>query len=351
MKSIFRFFLAILLCAPALVSCYDQGSAAGDDAAARCVTVDDSKKIIFETAQNVYASIPAEIKAGDTFTPVKGMTVTVLSVSENPRSAELNIVLEECAFSLLKSVISGTVNADLVMGDGVFQMTLNTVPEQPLDVTGPGLEDALVELSNLSVYVNPGEGSGFSGTIIINGKEYTLDEIITMEQALEILAEALGKVSWDDVAERIKNGDDSASARFAVPIGTIYNQDGLMINLALELNMTEPGALLTFTFDNYLLSQGSIASQTLSGDMEAFASFYSLTVLKIVVNTGDDPLYVNTGILGIKIPLAFRDVTLYFDLLTMGLAEDPAPSGTIYLAGIPMGLDSVWFEFLMSLFQ
>jgi hypothetical protein len=339
-----------MLCAPALVSCYDQGPAAGDDASARCVTVDDSKQIILETAQNIYKEIPADVEAGDSFSPMTGMTVTVLSVSENPRGAELNIVLEECAFSLLKSVISGTVNADLVMDDGVFQMTLNTMEDQPLDVTGPGLEDAAVDLKDLTVYVNPGEGSGFQGTIIINGKEYILDEIITMEQALAILAEALGKVSWDDVADRIKNGDDSTSARFAVPIGNIYNQDGLMIDLVLELNMTEPGALLTFTFDDYLLSQGSISDQTLSGDMEAFASFYSLTVLKIVVNTGDDPLYVNTGILGIKIPLAFRDVTLYFDLLTMDLAEDPSPSGTIYLAGIPVGLDSVWFEFLMSLF-
>jgi hypothetical protein len=76
----------------------------------------------------------------------------------------------------------------------------------------------------------------------------------------------------------------------------------------------------------------------------------------------DSPLILTTVIrnpiprlpdITIKAPVEFQDITVYYDIKTRLIYEDPEPAGTIVISGIPIQINGEWtglINMLLSIF-
>jgi hypothetical protein len=327
----------------------------------------DVKVIINDTLQNVELDdILAGLGTGDqpsTFSK-PGMTLEA-RVSLNPLKATLKLTLDSLAVMGGRCALSGvmTVDARFAEGEGTYLLTINTPEGAPLTVLCADCGESTIDCSGLSVLVTfrPFSAS-FTGTVFINGEEFTLAEFLTPEQILATLTGALGKLPWEKLVELFQgavpdSGDQSgsptalfgaAATGYTVPI---YNRDGLKVAAGIASDWS--GIVMNITFTGYSFDQAS--SIALNGTVNAHVSFtnWYLSEVKIVLNTPQGTPLRITGIpLALITPtIGLADVTLYYNIYSGAIVDRPGDNGRISLNGLSFPFDPGWIQTIMDLLQ
>ncbi len=163
----------------------------------------------------------------------------------------------------------------------------------------------------------------------------------------------LQTIDWNSLFSS-SNGLD-----YAIPLGTVYNQDGMKIDACLIVGLTDGiGIGLTFTLDDYQLQTGEEPLPTVSGQIVVgmtclfdWESIFTQTPSAVMVTMDtplDNQLVYTGGIMnGQKIGLV--DVELEYSMGSFNIGSPLSMSGDFILNGVTVPFDSKYIDLLIGL--
>lgn len=163
----------------------------------------------------------------------------------------------------------------------------------------------------------------------------------------------LQTIDWDSLFS------GSSGLNYAIPLGTVYNQDGMEIDACLILGLTDGiGIGLTFDLDDYQLQTGEDPLPTVSGQIVVgmtckfnWESIFTQTPSAVMVTMYtpmDDQLVYTGGILdGQKIGL--DDVELEYSMSSFSIGSPISMSGAAIINDVVIPFDSKILELLIGL--
>ena len=170
---------------------------------------------------------------------------------------------------------------------------------------------------------------------------------------LLVLNEGLKKVDFSKLSLVAKSRTgESLALDTSIPLGEIYNQDGLKINADLVLGLTDGiGIKLVLDMDNFAIQTTDNSSASVSGTLELSLAYRTdLLTQKIVVsaNTPDDDVLVFTGGVMDGQNIGLKNLEMSYNFSELNLGSPVAVKGTVAVNGVDMYVDSKILEMLTS---
>ena len=321
------------------------------------LTFDQAKELLDEILQNI--SIDSlllklddfDCENGLTLEPADGLTIVITCTSLKDRynvSCEFNTYQS----TVLNSSIHGMFLASVTVSedDLTYQFEAYTPEGAPLIVDGGEHEGTTIVFSNIFITLSFKTLTlDTSGTIIIDDTEYFLNELVSFQDIniSTVIQEALNTVPWDDVMALLTTY--TSGSRFITPGITVYNENGMHVDARLDLNFDEPGVILDITFNNYLIDENY--SFGLNGMLTVFASFDTVTDLKLVLNTEEGSSLSLSGFPIFTPTIVLQDAVLYYNWSDEELVEKEGDNGTIIFNGLSFPFNLSWLVTIQELLQ
>ena len=189
-----------------------------------------------------------------------------------------------------------------------------------------------------------------------SGKDESADKK-KAAQALKVVNDSMSQFSVPLVTSYSKTDGTVVVPDLGSLTGTIENDEKtLSIAFGNEVAGTQPGIQMTVTLTNFKVDLKDGVERSVTGTMQFFVTFELPGSIIVTANTPEDqPLQFTGGELDGKL-VGFENVKMIFDVSSdsssdNGIsAEAPvAVSGTLYLNGLPVYLDSEILELMIAM--
>ncbi|MDY6933686.1 MAG: hypothetical protein SVZ03_05605 [Spirochaetota bacterium] len=325
------------------------------------------KKIIEEALNSTFGDVGQigiwdliESLFNGTINIKEGLTVDIYT-SYDPFKLKLTFTFDEFGLNCIDSTISGIMTARIEhnIQDKAILMVMNTDDDTPLTLAGGEFDGTTIELEDLMVlYEYVIMKYSFNGKIIIDGTEYTLDDLlecdpsdfVPLEKIMNVLAVAMNQIDWNLIQEQFLSLVSDPAQDFESLI--IRDYDGLKIEMQIITDTEDPGIIFYLTFTEFQLEEYS--NLAISGEMTMLMTLHSYSIfpceliVKMLLNTEPGaPLVITGGLFDQTV--GFDDVALYYDLCKFDFADEPDPSGTFIINGIPVPVDEDWLNLLLAI--
>lgn len=176
-------------------------------------------------------------------------------------------------------------------------------------------------------------------------------------QALKVVNDSMTEFSVPLITDYSKSEGTIVVPDLGRLSGTVENDEKtLTIAFGNVVEGTQPGILMTVTLTGYRLDLGDGAERTVSGTMQFFVTFELPANIVVVANTPEDqPLQFTGGELDGKL-VGFKNVKMSFDVSSTSSSDNgistgspAAVSGTLYLNGLPVYLDSEILDLMITM--
>lgn len=297
--------------------------------------------------------------------PLKeGLSVSV-DLGFDPFSLVLTYTFDEYQPRNIDSTVSGIVTASIINGmPGSFiTMVINTDIEKPLVLSGGERDGTSVVIQDVTAsYQIRTLTLSYNGTIYINGEEKILDDYIDPAKSVRIFKDIITQRLIDRIKQVFPDYEPGKFLKSLFKPVPVYNQDGVTVELGLNVSLTDPGLILWMSYDSFQVGN----NKSIAGTIKVLIGFDKLLEgkLKLVLNTIEDsPLVLTTVVnnpipwlpdITINTPIEFIDVSVYYDIRVRLICEEPEPSGTIVVGGMPLQINGEWIgiiNMLLSIFE
>ncbi|HOO71709.1 MAG TPA: hypothetical protein PK926_08095 [Spirochaetota bacterium] len=201
--------------------------------------------------------------------------------------------------------------------------------------------------------IDTGTNDGTSAAISLSDKEKAA-------YGLAVISEGLENVSWTDLDSMINNKSSAASNfsmgitdPISIPLGTLYNADGMKIDAALVMGWKEGiGIGLTIDLTNYQAPTIDGSEVSVCGEIDLVIAYKSEYLIdqNIVIYADtplDDQLVFTGGLMdGQKIGL--DNVEMKFNFSELNIGSPVVVKGTVLVNDFPLYVDSEIIELLMN---